>query len=139
MNGPGPAGIIERNGDILFQTPNLVLHEPRQVGVVMTPDGPKPQIETVPVVKTWKETSLRKLVQEAVGSPSFEQRYNALRAAVSRVYFAAHWYPDRECDHVGLWDELREAAGFSPGHKVEVLGSARYDHLPALSDKYADD
>lgn len=62
----------------------------------------------------------------------WEERYNKLRAAVSRVYFAAHWYPDRECDAKALWTELRDAAEFTPGHSTAVLGSARYDHLPAV-------
>ncbi|HYE72609.1 MAG TPA: hypothetical protein VEF04_04725 [Blastocatellia bacterium] len=40
---------------------------------------------------------------------------DALREAVRNVYYAAHWTPDRQCDAVMLWTELRDAAGFEQG------------------------
>lgn len=39
----------------------------------------------------------------------------ALRNAVSAVYYAAHWTPDRPVDAAKLWTDLRDAAGFEPG------------------------
>lgn len=54
-----------------------------------------------------------------------EQRYAQLHKAVTKLYFAAHWSPDRECDAEKIWTELRDAAGFAPGYSTEVLGALR--------------
>lgn len=44
------------------------------------------------------------------------RRDAALRAAVSDLYYAAHWTPDRPCDADALWTRLRDAAGLTPGN-----------------------
>jgi len=35
--------------------------------------------------------------------------------AVHRLYYAAHWTPDRPVDEAKLWTDIRDAAGFKPG------------------------
>jgi hypothetical protein len=45
-----------------------------------------------------------------------EAENERLRKAVSEVYYAAHWTPDRPCDAVKLWTDLRDAAGLTPGN-----------------------
>ena len=47
---------------------------------------------------------------------SFEQKYNELRDAVEKLYYAANWSADRPCDGVKLWTDVRDAAGFAPGN-----------------------
>ena len=40
--------------------------------------------------------------------------------AVRDLYYAAHWSPDRPLNNeVELWEELREAAGFTKGGAPE--------------------
>ena len=39
-----------------------------------------------------------------------------LKDAVRRLYYAAHWTPDRDVDERQLWEDVRDAAGFEPGH-----------------------
>lgn len=56
---------------------------------------------------------------------TMEQRYLQLHKAVTKLYFAAHWSPDRECDAEKIWTDLRNAAGFAPGYSTEVLGPPR--------------
>jgi len=36
--------------------------------------------------------------------------------AVRNLYYAAHWTPDRPVDSIKLWEDLRDAFGFTPGH-----------------------
>jgi len=38
-----------------------------------------------------------------------------LTEAVHRLYYAAHWTPDRPVDEAKLWTDIRDAAGFKPG------------------------
>lgn len=38
-----------------------------------------------------------------------------MRFAITALYKAAHWTPDRPVDAVGLWTVLRDAAGLPPG------------------------
>ena len=45
-----------------------------------------------------------------------------LRKAVSDVYYAAHWTPDRPCDAGRLWTDLRDAAGLKPGNAPKPKG-----------------
>lgn len=56
---------------------------------------------------------------------SWFQKYVDLAEAARDLYYAAHWYPDRECDAMQLWTTLRDAAGIEPGRTAEVLGSPR--------------
>ena len=45
-----------------------------------------------------------------------ERKLNRLRSAVSAIYYAAFWYPDRPVLHeTTLWVTLRDAAGFPKG------------------------
>lgn len=39
-----------------------------------------------------------------------------LQGAIHRLYYAAHWTPDRDVDARKLWEDVRDAAGFRPGH-----------------------
>jgi len=48
-------------------------------------------------------------------------KYKRLLAAVSAVYYAAHWTPDRPCNAAQLWIELRDAAGFVSGKAPKPL------------------
>lgn len=41
---------------------------------------------------------------------------NGLVEAVRRLYYAAHWSPDRDVDAKKLWQDVRDAAGFESGH-----------------------
>ena len=44
------------------------------------------------------------------------RHFTRLRDAVQEIYYAAHWAPDRAVDDEdGLWERLRDAAGFKPG------------------------
>jgi hypothetical protein len=56
---------------------------------------------------------------------AMEQRFSALVGAVGKLYYAAYWTPDRECEADLLWEKVRDAAGFAPGHLAEVLGPRR--------------
>lgn len=45
-----------------------------------------------------------------------ETEHRRLVEAVARIYFAAHWRPDRRVEgEKELWGELRDAAGFEAG------------------------
>jgi hypothetical protein len=60
------------------------------------------------------------------------QRYKLQRLvrAVKAVYYAAYWVPDR--DVVGertMWEELRDAAGFTPGKSPERI-TLKLDNNP---------
>lgn len=44
-----------------------------------------------------------------------------LLSAVSAVYFAAVWSPDRPCDDQKIWTELRDAACIEPGMSTAAL------------------
>jgi hypothetical protein len=44
------------------------------------------------------------------------QKYVGLSEAVRDLYFAAHWSADRRCNHVKLWEAVRDAAGIPPGN-----------------------
>jgi len=69
---------------------------------------------------------------DAVGEylDKFPERFAALvpasdlAEAVEKLYFAAHWTPDRECDAAALWTAVRDAAGIAPGQTTERLGAA---------------
>lgn len=51
-----------------------------------------------------------------------EKRLVELIGAVSCIYFAAVWHPDREVkDENKMWERLREACGFDKGHSTAVL------------------
>ena len=42
--------------------------------------------------------------------------YTRLRDAVAKVYYAAHWMPDKYVEGEGqMWEELRDAAGLVKG------------------------
>lgn len=45
----------------------------------------------------------------------YKEKYMRLRDAVARLYYSAHWTPDRECDSNTLWEDVRNAAEFEPG------------------------
>jgi hypothetical protein len=45
-----------------------------------------------------------------------------MKDAITALYFAAHWMPDRECDAAKLWEAVRDAAGIAPGQTAERLG-----------------
>lgn len=47
---------------------------------------------------------------------SAEKKHRRLREAVSAIYYAATWYPDRPVvNEVTLWSTLRDTAGFEKG------------------------
>ena len=48
-----------------------------------------------------------------------------LREAVERLYYAAYWTADREVDAIKLWEDVRDAAGLTPGKSIERLGPPR--------------
>lgn len=53
------------------------------------------------------------------------EEHNKLRAAVRRLYYAAHWSPDRPVpDAQKLWEDVRDAAGLQPGATARILGRA---------------
>lgn len=53
------------------------------------------------------------------------QRFIDLAEAARELYYAAHWYPDRECEAIRLWTNLRDCAGIAPGNTKAVLGEPR--------------
>jgi hypothetical protein len=53
------------------------------------------------------------------------QAHDRLRKAVEAILLSAHWYPDRNCDSVALFQELREAADIPQERIVEKLVSVR--------------
>lgn len=57
---------------------------------------------------------------------SFEDAFAALRATVERLYYAAHWSPDRSVDAATLWTDVRDAAGLTPGETGKRLGEPRH-------------
>jgi 2-hydroxychromene-2-carboxylate isomerase len=54
-----------------------------------------------------------------------EERYQNLAKAVSDLYYAANWTPDRDCEAVKLWTNVRDAAGLTPGQTAKKLGPSR--------------
>lgn len=53
-----------------------------------------------------------------------EERYLRLLDAVDAIYHAAYWHPDRVVkNEIQLWEELRDAAGITPGSSSALLGS----------------
>jgi hypothetical protein len=47
---------------------------------------------------------------------SMARQYIELMNAVHNVYYAAQWTADRTVNEKALWTELRDKAGFTPGH-----------------------
>jgi hypothetical protein len=47
---------------------------------------------------------------------SHEVKFVNLRNAVRRLYYAAHWTPDRAVDAGALWTDVRDACGFPHGN-----------------------
>ena len=41
--------------------------------------------------------------------------------AIRRLYYAAHWTPDRPVDEAKLWTDIRDAAGFKPGGSPKAI------------------
>lgn len=61
----------------------------------------------------------------------YRQAYRVI-AAAGRLYYAAHWTPDRripagegEVFPEALWGDLRNALGLEPGASTNVLGPPR--------------
>lgn len=46
--------------------------------------------------------------------------------AALALYEAAYWTPDRECDAVALWTNLRDALGLEPGTHTDVSEASRH-------------
>lgn len=44
-----------------------------------------------------------------------------LRDAVEKLYYAAVWHADRPVDEKKLWEAVRDAAGFDPGHSPKEI------------------
>jgi hypothetical protein len=44
-----------------------------------------------------------------------QETFPKLRDAVRKLYYAAHWTPDRPVDAAKLWTDVRDAAGFPKG------------------------
>jgi len=61
----------------------------------------------------------------------WKARFLALETAARELYYAAHWYPDRECDANDLWMNLRDAIGLPPGQSSTILGEKR---SPVVTD-----
>lgn len=57
----------------------------------------------------------------AVAKQQEQEDFSKLREAVRRVYYAAHWTPDRAVDAVELWTAVRDAAGFPSGNSPKQL------------------
>lgn len=49
------------------------------------------------------------------------------REAVRALYYAAHWYPDRDVDAAELWTRVRDVFGFAPGSSPKPLGPSPYE------------
>lgn len=45
-----------------------------------------------------------------------EAQLDLLMKAVRRLYYSAHWTPDRPVDSAELWTAVRDAAGFPKGN-----------------------
>jgi len=50
-----------------------------------------------------------------------EESFPNLRDAVRRLYYSAHWTPDRPVDSAELWTAVRDAAGFPHGNAPTLL------------------
>jgi hypothetical protein len=50
-----------------------------------------------------------------LNQPNPTKQLANLIEAVSKLYYAAHWIPDRNVDSTALWTAVRDAAGFAPG------------------------
>jgi hypothetical protein len=48
-------------------------------------------------------------------------RLLAVELASKRIYYAAHWVADRSVDEKGLWEGLRDAAGWEHGNSPEPI------------------
>lgn len=59
-----------------------------------------------------------------------ETRFAELSAAVERLYYAAHWAPDRACEAGALWRDVRDKAGLPVGQTLARLGEPRFDATP---------
>ena len=44
-----------------------------------------------------------------------KHKHNRLKTAVSKLYSAAQWFPDRACDGDSLWEDVKYAAELSKG------------------------
>jgi hypothetical protein len=62
-----------------------------------------------------------------------DKEIERLREAARDLYYAAHWTADREVDAVKLWTDLRDAAGFEPGHSPKALAS-RAEAVPHAAE-----
>lgn len=54
----------------------------------------------------------------------FMNEAETMRAAIEKIYYAAHWTPDRPCSADKLWTDLRDAAGLPPGRSPRPPGPA---------------
>lgn len=61
------------------------------------------------------------LVEALAEIEKLRTRLGRLLSAVHKVYYAAVWTPDRDCDAKALWTELRDAGGFPVGSSTELL------------------
>ena len=46
---------------------------------------------------------------------------------VRRLYYAAHWTPDRPVDADELWKDVRDACGFEKGHSPKPIKDENAD------------
>jgi hypothetical protein len=44
-----------------------------------------------------------------------------LHEAIKKLYYAAHWTPDRPVDAAKLWTDVRDAAGLPKGNSPEAI------------------
>lgn len=58
---------------------------------------------------------------KAMPTQETADKFEILRNAVRRLYYAAHWTPDRAVDSAELWTTVRDACGFPKGNSPEQL------------------
>lgn len=47
--------------------------------------------------------------------------FSKLQSAVRKLYMAAYWSPDRDCDAAKLWEDVRDAAGIVHGQSPKRI------------------
>ena len=67
------------------------------------------------------ESKPKKVVVEASALDAAVNRFETLRNAVRRLYYCAHWTPDRPVDAGEVWGDVRDACGFPHGNSPKPL------------------
>jgi len=54
-----------------------------------------------------------------------EDQIERITVAVRNLYYAGHWYCDRDVVADELWTQLRDAVGFEPGNAPKKCGDTK--------------